>query len=42
MMNKSFAISMLTLALCATQAVADEHKFYGRIDYSVTNSGNPP
>ncbi len=38
MMNKSFAISMLTLALCATQAVADEHKFYGRIDYSVTNS----
>ncbi|MGL5905990.1 MAG: porin [Shewanella sp.] len=37
-MLKPFALSLLTLALCGSQAMADEHKFYGRIDYSVTHS----
>lgn len=37
-MIKPFTFSLLVLALCSSQAMADEHKFYGRIDYSVTHS----
>lgn len=37
-MIKPFTFSLLVLALCSSQAMADEHKVYGRIDYSVTHS----